>query len=345
MPATRYSRSGNTITIDYDYHGNSFGPFPPSIGSMSVPIGAFAPGEYTVEARLFDTQRPGSGPVFAATKLVVSAPRDWGAYVVPLEPRAFEDLALVIHSAAYFDPRTLRATITGETVRVDFDYLGTTPEPGAAPAGMTRTASIPVGGLAPGAYVLEAWARPSSGGFAAKFFTRDFAVSGVANVVEYYNERLDHYFVAAGPDEVALLDDGGQGGWKRTGQRFGAWLEARDAPLNAHPVCRFYAKGANSHFYTGDARECEYLRDLEKDGRSLAAADGKPFLGWGFEGIAFWALTPQFGQCLAGTAPVYRAYNNRAAQHDSNHRFMSDAKVRGSMAGWIDEGAAFCSAD
>ncbi len=307
---------------------------------MPVPIGVFAPGEYSLEARLHDTDHPGSSPIVAATKLIVSAPWDWGAYIVPLEPRAFEDLELVIHSAAYFDPKSLRLAVTGDTVRVDFDYLGTAPE--AVPAGMTRIASIPLRGLAPGAYRFEAWGRLIAGGEAGRFFLRDFSVSAVSNVVEYYHEGLDHYFMAAGPDEIALLDAAGQGGWKRTGQRFGAWLKAVDAPLNAHAVCRFYAAGPNSHFYTGDERECQQLRDLERDGRANAGA--KPFLGWAFEGIAFWALMPQFDQCLAAGVPVYRTYNNRAAQGDSNHRFIVDAQVRGSMAGWFEEGVAFCSA-
>jgi hypothetical protein len=84
------------------------------------------------------------------------------------------------------------------------------------------------------------------------------------------------------------------------------------------------------------------LRDQEREGRAQSSA-ANPVLGWGFEGIAFWALLPQFGECLAGSSPVYRAYNQRAAQRDSNHRFMADPAMRGTMAGWADEGAVFCS--
>ena len=39
------------------------------------------------------------------------------------------------------------------------------------------------------------------------------------------------------------------------------------------PVCRFYAKGPNSHFYTAEAVEC-------------AAVKNDP--GWTFEGIAYY---------------------------------------------------------
>jgi hypothetical protein len=106
-------------------------------------------------------------------------------------------------------------------------------------------------------------------------------------------------------------------------------------------VCRFYAAGPNSHFYTGDARECQQLKQEELGGRAIAGS--KPFLGWAYEGIAFYALIPQNAQCPPSTTPVYRAYNMRAALMDSNHRFMADPVVRGSMAGWADEGAQFCS--
>ena len=92
------------------------------------------------------------------------------------------------------------------------------------------------------------------------------------------------------------------------------------------PVCRFYAGGPNSHFYTANTSECQWLRSLEAQNRSASA--GKAFLDWGFETIAFWALVPENGQCAAGTTPVYRAYNHRAAKNDSNHRFMPDERIR-----------------
>jgi serine protease len=150
--------------------------------------------------------------------------------------------------------------------------------------------------------------------------------------------------MSAGGDEIDLVDSGAQGRWKRTGQAFHAWLSRDDAPANAQPVCRFYAQGPNSHFYTGDPDECTYLRSLEQAQRADAAAAGKQFLGWGFEGIAFYALVPVNGQCPAGTLPVWRAYNNLAAQGSSNHRFTVDPAQHAAMAGWIDEGVAFCSA-
>ena len=344
LPATRYTRNGNTIEVDFEYHGSFYGPYPPNMGSMPVPLGELAPGNYTLSARLFDMDRPGSGPTMTTTNLPVVPPQEWGAYLVPKEPRAYEIVEVMVKSAAYFDPRSMKVSRNGSTIRVDFDYLASAPAAGAStPAGMTTFASIPVGGLAPGQYRVEAWGRPSTGGTSEKFFTRDFQAASQAYVVEYYHEQLDHYFIAASPDEIALLDGGGQGGWKRTGQRFQAWSRASDAPPGAVPVCRFYAKGPNSHFYTGDASECAQVKQWEEGQRAIATSEGKPFAGWAYEGTAFYALVPQNGQCPASTTPVYRAYNMRAQYMDSNHRFMADPAVRSSMAGWADEGAQFCS--
>jgi hypothetical protein len=344
LPATRYRRYGNTIDVDFEYHSTLFGPFPPNIGSMPVPLGELAPGNYTLNARLFDMDSPGAGPAVATSNLPVMPPQEWGVYLVPKEPRAYEIVEVLVRSAAYFDPSSMKASVSGNVIRVDFVYLDNAPAMGAStPPGMMTFASVRVGGLAPGQYHVEAWARPASGGASEKFFARDYATASQAYVVEYYQEALDHYFIAASPDEIALLDAGGQGGWKRTGQRFQAWARSYDAPPGAVPVCRFYARGPNSHFYTGSARECEQLRQLEQGQRANAAAQGKPFLGWAYEGTAFYALVPQNGECPPSTTPVYRAYNLRAEYMDSNHRFMLDPVVRGSMAGWSDEGAQFCS--
>jgi hypothetical protein len=227
------------------------------------------------------------------------------------------------------------------TIRVDFDYLAAF---GASPtAGMQTWGSVKVGSPPPGTYHLEGWGRPTTGGTAEKYFTRDVVISTPSVVVEYYHDKLDHYFVSASVDEVSLLDNGGQGGWKRTGQTFHAWLNAADAPPQAVPVCRFYAAGPNSHFYTGDAGECAGLRALEQAQRAEAAGQGKPFLGGGYAAVAFYALMPQAGQCPAGTTPVARMYNGRATQGDPNHRFMSDPVLQQAMAGWTLEGVAFCS--
>jgi hypothetical protein len=343
--ATRYSRSGSSFTIEYEYVQDGFGPINPDFGYPLVDLGELAPGNYSVTAHLIDIDNPHAAPQVAQASVPVAPPSDYGVYPVPSAPRANDTVQILVRSAAFFDPRTLRATVTGNSIRVDFQYHATAPGATDGPAGMTTFASVQVGRLAPGGYHVEGWAAPDTGGASAQYFTRDFAVDRTATVVEYYQEDLDHYFMSASPDEIDLLDGGGQGGWKRTAQGFHAWLARADAPGNAQPVCRFYAAGPNSHFYTGDASECASLKALEQQQRADAAAHGQRFLGWGYEGIAFYALVPVNGKCPSGTSPVWRAYNNRAGVDDSNHRFTVDPAQRAAMAAsWIEEGAVFCSA-
>ena len=159
------------------------------------------------------------------------------------------------------------------------------------------------------------------------------ATEPTARVVEYFNTLTGHYFMSAAAEELAIVDSGGAGpGWQRTGGEFGVFKAAADAP-GLSPVCRFYTSGANSHFFTADASECSLLRNNN--------------YGWQYEGIAFYVATPSAGQCAAGTTPVYRSYNNRAAQNDSNHRFTVDATVFAKSASFgypAQEGVVMCAA-
>lgn len=102
------------------------------------------------------------------------------------------------------------------------------------------------------------------------------------------------------------------------------------APAAAKPVCRFYSATANSHFYTAGAGECEYLK--------------RPDSGWAYEGIVFRILVPTKGVCYPGTRSVFRLYNDRAAQNDANHRFVTSADTYRHMIanGWVGEGVVFC---
>jgi hypothetical protein len=341
LPAVRYTRHGFTILVDYETFANNFGPFPPNMGSMPLPLGELPPGNYTVTARIFDIETADNVIASTTTNLPVAPPTAYGAYSVPQAPHAYEDTYVTLRSAAYFDTTSMRASMVGNSIRVDFNYDGSLDATGGGK--MAMYGSVDVGKLSPGTYHVEAWGTPVAGGVAQKYFTTDIVVSAPAVVYEFYQSDLDHYFISADPNEVTMLDNGGQGGWKRTGQTFHAWLKSTEAPPQASPVCRFYASGPNSHFYTADAGECEGLKQLEQAQRAQAQSQGQPFLGWAYEGIAFYAIAPQDQQCPANTTPVYRAYNGRAAQGDPNHRFMTDAQVRGSMFGWAQEGVAFCS--
>jgi len=102
-------------------------------------------------------------------------------------------------------------------------------------------------------------------------------------------------------------------------------------------VCRFFASGLiNSHFFTANASECQYVQTRWRG-------------VWFLENTsAFWIEVPDIdGNCLPGRVPVYRFFNNR---NDANHRYTVDRSVRRAMLnrGWVPEGngkeaVAFCS--
>ncbi|MBK7472329.1 MAG: IPT/TIG domain-containing protein [Betaproteobacteria bacterium] len=159
---------------------------------------------------------------------------------------------------------------------------------------------------------------------------------------EFYNTALNHYFVTADPAEATAIENGSAGaGWVRTGYSYDVYGSAQaaqfnqQAPLKAatNPVCRFYGTpgvGPNSHFYTADAGECTIV---------------KTDPGWLYEGIAYHIQQPQFGNCPAGTQPIYRAYNNRHTSNDANHRFITNKATFLAMGdqGWTMEGIVMCT--
>jgi hypothetical protein len=343
LPATRYTRSGSSITIDYEYVAGASAPSTLDFGGSRLSLGELAAGNYTVQARLHDIANPGSAPKVVNGTIAVAPPSEWGIYTVPREPQAYAPVQATIRSAAYFEPASMRVTLSGNVVRVEFAYRADAPAFGSTPAGLSTFGSVALPPLAPGDYRVEGWGRNAAGGEFEKFFTRDVRVASTVPVVEFYSPTLDHYFLTAGPEEIAALDRGQQGDWKRTGQSFLAWARASDAPPGSVAVCRFYARGPNSHFYTGSKEECDGLKALEHAQRADAAARGQPFLGWAFEAVAFYTPMPQGWACPYGLRNVFRAYNNRASQSDANHRFMVDPFLRDAMAvGWVDEGAQLC---
>lgn len=162
------------------------------------------------------------------------------------------------------------------------------------------------------------------------------ATSGTSQLVavmEFYNSNLNHYFVTASASEATGIDSGLAGpGWSRTGLSFMAWNGQSTTTVTV-PVCRFYGTpgiGPNSHFYTADSGECSQVK-----------ADP----GWYFESTAFYIKYPQSGSCPSGYPPVYRAYNNRGALNDANHRFTTSTTDYNRMLamGWIGEGVVMCA--
>lgn len=157
-----------------------------------------------------------------------------------------------------------------------------------------------------------------------------------ATVVEFYNEILGHYFIAASGAEVDLILAGGAGpGWKLTGQSFKAWSRVPPgASSTVSPVCRFYGRpagGPNSHFFTVSPDECEFVKRAG---------------GWYYEGIGFYATARlATARCPDGYLEVQRAYNQGFPRNDSNHRYTTSDSTWRAMApqGWALEGVAWCA--
>jgi hypothetical protein len=149
-------------------------------------------------------------------------------------------------------------------------------------------------------------------------------------VAEYFHSGINHYFLTAIDGEKTGLDANPAWGWKRTGERFIGW---RASAANGAPAFRFYhdAKGVgvNTHFFTLDGAEANILRGQTAD--------------W-MEETSGWKANPAANACGTGLTQVTRAYNNRFAFRDSNHRFMTQANVVTQMknAGWVIEGVAMC---
>lgn len=162
------------------------------------------------------------------------------------------------------------------------------------------------------------------------------APPGTVPVIEYYRSDRDHYLMSADPAEIAFIDRV-FGSFVRTGELFYAWTDRALAPLNAVPVCRFYAGGLiDSHYYTASASECQFI--ITHSGTV-----------WALENpAAFYVLLPDVsGACPASTLPVYKFFNNR---HDANQRHTIDLSVRRAMLNrvWVPEGVgpnhvAFCT--
>ena len=247
---------------------------------------------------------------------------------VPETPSAYEPFELHI-STRRGDPGSLVAlNVTGSVITIEHQ---TDAAADFIPPGGSMIVTIP--GLPAGNYTVEN-KEFASGGSGAGYLYVDRPISisieeGPATqpVHALYLPSIQHYFITASEQEreeiqsYTIAVDAG----------FNAWAADGPAPESAQPVCRFYSSMVNSHFYTADEEECEQLK-VENS-------------GWAYEGIAFQALVPAAGACPPGTSPVWRLYNNRFAQKDSNHRFVASAGIYHTMMadGWDGEGVAFCS--
>jgi hypothetical protein len=241
----------------------------------------------------------------------------------------------VLVAATPIDPASLKVAVGEGVVRLDFRFA-----PVVGNIRGVATAKLPV--LPVGNYRFEAWGAAQSGGEPALYFTRALEVNPVVTVTEYFHADLDHYFITASAEDVTLLDAGTYGEWKRTSQRFKAWSSAHAASLR--PVCRFYAEAHRGHHFTLDTTECERLKALEKQGRAEASARKSAYLGYQYEGIAFYAYPAGSGTCPKGLAPVHRFSRTDAKTGATDFRFTAAGEQYSAMSAiWQDDGVAFCS--
>jgi len=152
----------------------------------------------------------------------------------------------------------------------------------------------------------------------------------IVEAVEYVHTEFGHYFITASAEEISQLDSGKFSGWHRTGERF---LVRKPTSEAATPVCRFVNQRftpKTTHFFTSDDSECSQLR---KDSH------------WIFEGVAFYLKQKTTtDQCISGTRPLYRLYNN-GNSGTPNHRYTTNEQKSSEMLrqGWILEGVIGCS--
>lgn len=166
-------------------------------------------------------------------------------------------------------------------------------------------------------------------------------VTEYVNAKDFPRQPGGQYFYAARQADRVALD--AIASWQRTGRAFNA-----GGYVN---VCRFYGGGKpggpNTHFFTGDDKECALLKTLP-----FLAFEGTPFvadLPIAAPATASGATAPPAPTCRTGTRPLYRAYNNAYGANgknnwESNHRFVTDkADVDAMVAiGWADEGVVMC---
>jgi YVTN family beta-propeller protein len=148
-----------------------------------------------------------------------------------------------------------------------------------------------------------------------------------AVATEFYHAAFNHYFHSATEVETTLLQDGLFGdNWNRTFEYWRVWTAAGPG---RYPVCRFFSATfgqKSSHFFTPYAAECASLQQGNV---------------WTYEGTVYYVGLPDgAGSCSAGTAALYRVYNNGMGGAP-NHRYTPDRAVRDHMVaqGWIAEGS------
>lgn len=249
--------------------------------------------------------------------------------ISPAQPEAYQPFTITIlyleEAPGGHLPGILGVGVEGGTITLDGYF------PSTFFMGLIQRKSVIVSGLPRGVYGINAREAGSSN---PATILGDLTVSPAPPaqpVYALYHPDINHYFLTASTAQRDFLVQNPSLGWGVVDEGFKAWPANGPAPVAAKPVCRLYSPLVNTHFFSADAASCDSLKQQTST--------------WIDEGIAFRALVPTAGTCPHGTLPVWRLYNNRFAQLDSNHRYVvSQDTYRHMIAnGWIGEGVAFCS--
>ncbi len=211
---------------------------------------------------------------------------------------------------------------------------------------LTFTACMQLAGKTPSAFSATArWAINAPAlALAAMLAHASPVMAADVAMTEFYNARLNYYFVTPKADDKAALDT--VPGWARTGKSF---IVSDSAENGGVPLSRFYfdkvARGQSrgSHFYTALDADRVALRALNPGNTQAARL---PF-DEGTNGyVALPLVSGKGGSCAAGLLPVYRAFRGIARfPDDPNHRFTTDVISHNVLVadGWDDEGVTFCA--
>lgn len=159
--------------------------------------------------------------------------------------------------------------------------------------------------------------------------TENNSIPNTAIATEFHHRAFDHYFHTADEIETRLLLDGlFRDDWLRSFQFFRVWTTPGPGRL---PVSRFFSTQwapKSSHFYTAN-----------QDERNKLVAGTIP--GWQLEADAVYyiVLADANGNCPAGTAALYRLFNDGQGGAP-NHRLTTDRATRDALRaqGWTPEG-------
>ena len=148
------------------------------------------------------------------------------------------------------------------------------------------------------------------------------ALEPTAQVVEFYNPRLNHYFITAFPEEAAMLDAGTTvQGWTRTGVTFNAWRARATIPLAVAgvPLLRHAGRRSGLALLHGG---CRRVRDGEGQPQLDLRGDRVPHPRC----RRTETVRPTRKPCTAASIPG-------ASVSQSNHRFLPDLTMHQKMAG------------